>query len=159
MNRSNELTVDVWLGEVQNWYCNQNINEICCLEEMVKQAPPSLFLPYIDESKSQAIGYWLDACMRIHHHLNAQDSFEGAYAFLQFAYSKMQEMGSNIGHDLKVKKWCLQRMDALVVVLLEYCQCQDGEYWQSEAKTLIEAHVSFMTAQNHLNLSQEVAAG
>ncbi|MGF1866424.1 hypothetical protein L4D15_14355 [Enterovibrio norvegicus] len=151
-----EMTVNEWLSLAQQWYCNQNINEICCLEELVKHVPAALYDPHIDEAKSLAIGYWMDACMRIHHHSASLGEVDTAYGFLQFSYSKMQEMASDIRHELEVKKWCLQRMDTLIVVLLEFCQSQCAEYWQKEANTLIEAHVSFMTAQHHLNLSQEV---
>ncbi|MBE1273986.1 hypothetical protein [Enterovibrio baiacu] len=151
-----EMTVNEWLSLAQQWYCNQNINEMCCLEELVKHVPAALFDPHIDEAKSLAIGYWMDACMRIHHHEASLCEVEAAYGYLQFSYGKMQEMASDIRHELAVKKWCLQRMDTLIVVLLEFCQSQCEEYWQKEANSLIEAHVVFMTAQNHLNLSQEM---
>ncbi|KXF81106.1 hypothetical protein [Enterovibrio coralii] len=160
MTQSEEHVREIpeWLGCMQAWYCNQNINEMRGLESLVIEAPANLFAPCIDEDKSLGIGYWLDACVRLHHHLNSVDDRDGAYAFLQFAYSKMQEMGSNISHDIEVKKWCLKRMDALIVTLLEFCQRQQSSYWERESTSLIEAHVSYMTAQNHLNLSQELAA-
>lgn len=137
-NTQQAREIPEWLSCIQAWYCNQNINEMCCLETLVIEAPVHLFSPNIDEEKSLGIGYWLDACIRLHHHLNSVDDRDGSYAFLQFAYSKMQEMGSNISHDIEVKRWCLKWMDALVVTLLEFCQHQQSPFWEGEAILLLK---------------------
>lgn len=124
------------------------------MAHLVAEVPTSLFQPPVDETKSEALSYFLDACVRIRHHYHAQNEIDRAYSYIQFAYGKMQDMASQLGHDLEVRHWCLQRMDHLVVALMEFCNSQPQECWQAESKSLVEAHVSFMSAQHHLNLSE-----
>ncbi|RXJ73712.1 hypothetical protein CS022_08240 [Veronia nyctiphanis] len=149
--------IDHWLTDIKNWYCNQNINEMEKLAELAVNIPERIFSPHICQAKSESLGYWLDACIRTNHHLNALGKTDEAYSYIQFAYGKMQAMASDTEHEIEVRKWCLQRMDHLVVVLLEFCQSQTEAVWKQESTTLIEAHVSFMTAQNHMNLNHGAA--
>ncbi|MFD2177512.1 hypothetical protein [Veronia pacifica] len=145
--------IDYWLTDIKNWYCNQNINEMGRLLELVVEVPERIFTPHICQAKSESLGYWLDACIRTNHHLASMGKTDEAYSYIQFAYGKMQAMASNTEHEIDVRRWCMQRMDKLMIVLVEFCQHQQQPVWRQESSTLIDAHVTFMTAQNHMNMS------
>ncbi|MFA0196199.1 transcriptional regulator, partial [Vibrio artabrorum] len=73
---------------------------------------------------------------------------EKAYQYLMFAYGKLQAVTCNPKAEPALQEWCIQRIQHLCVLALEFANQQPEPRWQEESKQLIESHVRFMANQH-----------
>ncbi|WP_413112899.1 hypothetical protein [Thaumasiovibrio sp. DFM-14] len=112
-------------------------------------APNEIFTPPLTDIKQRAISEWYLVCVEISATFsnNAQEKQQ----WLQLAYAYLQKMAINTDYDAEVRKWCLLRLDRLIIALLEVCPQTN-----SDPTSLIEAHISFMGGQGHRNLPRHL---
>lgn len=133
-----------WLNHIHYWYQNKTEQKISDLQPLILHAPAQIWGPNLNPLQSKAIACWLDACLRQFEFYRDTDA-DKAMQYLNLAYARFQSCVAQSDCALELKGWCMQRMQQLMVLSLEYLnQQQDGEL---QSRGLIEAHVSFMT--NH----------
>lgn len=137
--------LDCWLKQIGNWYQQRKHDQGNQLEALILSPPDQIWGPHISDQQSKAIACWLDGCLRIYDH-SCSASPDKAFQYLQFAYSKLQQVVANPDSQLELKDWCMKRMQHLTVLSLEFCNQQPQSSWQTESHQLIEAHVQFMAA-------------
>lgn len=138
--------LDNWLKQIGIWYQQRKHDQGSKLQSLILSPPEQIWGPHISAQQSKAIACWLDGCIRIFT-LERERSPDKAFQYLQFAYSKLQQVVATAESDLELKDWCMKRMQHLTVLSLEFCNQQSNPSWQTVSHQLIEAHVQFMTAQ------------
>lgn len=138
--------LNIWLEQIELWYQTRKHDQGSNLESLILYPPDQVWGPIISERQSKAIACWLDGCLRLFQYQRYQRP-DKAYQYLQFAYSKLQQVTINPQSELELKDWCMKRMQNLIVLSLEFCTQQPNERWQAESSLLIENHVRFMAAQ------------
>ncbi|MCG7588445.1 hypothetical protein [Photobacterium sp. OFAV2-7] len=142
-----------WLAGIKSWYHPQQQSDIDILVNAVSHAPEEVFGLIESELHSEALAYWLDACTRLSYYYQDRQEIDKAFSYLQFAYAKLQDMACRPELDSDMKRWCLKKLDRMIVAIVEFCQRQCETKWQQESTQLIELHVMFMEGQNNLNLA------
>ncbi|WP_299013358.1 hypothetical protein [uncultured Photobacterium sp.] len=148
-----------WLTNIKRWYQPREHRNTNILVNAISNAPNAVFGPIETNEHSEALAYWLDACHRLSTYYQNKSGLDKAFSYLQFPYAKLQEMACNPELDMVMKRWCLKKLDRMIVAMTEFCQRQPDTRWQHENAQLIELHVSFMQGQNDLNLSYSSLAG
>lgn len=138
--------LDNWLKQIEYWYQNRKHDQGNQLESLILSPPDQIWGPFISVQQSKAIACWLDGCLRLFQQ-ERERSPDKAYQYLQFAYSKFQQVVVHYQSELELKDWCMKRMQNLVVLSLEFCTQQLSPSWQIESHQLIENHVRFMAQQ------------
>ncbi len=146
------LTFSQWLKEIEYWYDNDNPSNVKSLRIIVNAAPDSLFIPPFNQNKSDAIAYFVDACVRIKQNFQQNNSIDESYNYQQFCYAKLQSMACACQTDIPLKRWCVKKLDALVISMLEFCQQQGDPIWLQESENIIKLHAVFMNSLNDFNL-------
>lgn len=147
--------IECWLTQLKSDYARDLGNDIPTLCGAVSHVPTTIFSQIDTDVHSEALAYWFNACHRLsQRYLHCNDA-ELAYNYMQFAYSKLQELSSLPQQDPAMKRWCYKKLDRMIVSMMEFCQQQHGERWAQEGNDLIELHVMFMQGQQHLNLVYE----
>ncbi|WP_087019002.1 hypothetical protein [Thaumasiovibrio subtropicus] len=121
------------------------------LEGWLIATPKAIFDAPLTPLKQQAIGQWYMACMTCYRSNKSEP--KQAASWIQLAYSYLQVMASDQSHTHEVRLWCLQRLDHLIVALLE-CAQHSGE----NTEEAISAHIAFMSSQQHRNLPADLQA-
>lgn len=151
--------IQLWLSDIKSWYQPPTHSDPSILINAVNHAPDAIFDTVETHLHSEALVYWIDACQRLSIYYQNNGDIEKSYSYLQFCYAKLQEMACKPSLDVNMKRWCLKKLDRLIIRLMEFCQCQTDAKWQQESSMLIELHVSFMKGQNHLNLAYSSGSG
>ncbi|OAN11415.1 hypothetical protein A3K86_20950 [Photobacterium jeanii] len=146
----------LWLDNIKTWYqkpVSPQQRDIQTLIDALNHAPDIIFSDVSCEAHNEALAYWLDACQRLSFYYQDLPDSEKAFNYMQFGYAKLQSMvcDQQIAPDLK--RWCLKKLDRMIVAMMEFCQQQPDSKWQQESTQLIDLHVAFMESQNNLNLS------
>lgn len=145
-------TIEYWLEELKNLALSTH-NDAAANAQLLNEAPPTLFGPVVSPNQIEAIAYWLEVCCRLsafHQHLGNN---ELAFQYQQFSYSKIQELTTVPGQDSAIQRWCIKKLEQMVVNMLEFCQQQPHPAWQNESIHLVDTHVHFMQQLSHQNLS------
>lgn len=145
-------TIEDWLEALKNADLSANWDD-AANAKLLNEAPPALFGQIVCPSQNEAIAYWLEVCCRLiafHQHAG---NVELAYQYQQFSYSKVQALTIVADQDTTIQRWCIKKLDRMVVTMLEFCQQQPHPTWQDESKLLIESHIHFMQQLSHQNLS------
>ncbi|SMY33764.1 hypothetical protein PMAL9190_01223 [Photobacterium malacitanum] len=148
--------IQVWLTTIKAWYSEDNPNNIPPLIAIITTTPAALFTTpehnnIGDHQQEEALAYWLDGCQKIcqfYHHQQPQLAF----TYIQLPYAKLQALVCDPQQSATTKRWGLKKLDTVIVTLLEFCQSQPQPQWQQQSQDLIDLHVTFMAAQQHLNL-------
>ncbi|PSW20096.1 hypothetical protein C9I98_08530 [Photobacterium sanctipauli] len=151
--------IQVWLDQVKVWYFATSTNGVSgirddtILVEAINNTPTGMFVSVDSHLHSEAIAYWLDACLQLSNTYQHQGKIDLAFSYLQFAYSKVQEMATTQDQDPDMKRWCLKKLDTMIVGLMEFCQRQHEDKWHQQSIELVNFHVLFMEGQYHQNLA------
>lgn len=151
-----------WLAEIKAWYREDNPNNIPPLIAIITATPAYLFTTsdldkaanknsHNDHLREEALAYWLDGCQKICQ-FHRQQQPQLAFTYIQLPYAKLQALVCDPQQSTAIKRWGLKKLDSIIVSLLEFCQCQQQQHWQQQSSDLIDLHVIFMAAQQHLNL-------
>lgn len=151
--------IQSWLTSIKSWYQPQLHPDYDILISGVNQAPRAIFESIDTELHSEALAYWIDACRRLSFYYLDNGDLDKSYSYLQFSYARLQEMACKPTLSSEMKRWCLKRLDRMVLTMMEFCQRQPGKQWQQETTRLIELHVCFMEGQNNLNLAYPSGSG
>lgn len=170
--------LQLWLTTIKTWYNEENANNIPPLIAIITATPACLFtIPntdiHVQQNNEEAMAYWLDSCHKISQ-FHCQQQPQLAFAYLQLPYAKLQALVCDPQQSATTKRWGLKKLDNIMITLLEFCQCQpphsqpqqysqaqqpqqhsqaqQPQYWQQQGRDLIDLHVQFMAAQQHLNL-------
>ncbi|MBC7001541.1 hypothetical protein BIZ37_03135 [Photobacterium sp. BZF1] len=148
----NKHNVDCWLKSVSklDLKLKSDINPAI---QLLNGAPPVIFGPVITETQNEAIAYWLELCQQLVNFYQNNGDYELAFRYKQFCYSKLQALAIAPQQDAAIKRWCIKKLEIMVINMLEFCQQQSTVVWQNESQQLIDAHVHFMQSMNHQNLS------
>lgn len=144
-------TIEDWLEELKNEALNANWDE-AANARLLNETPTALFGLVVGPKHSEAIAYWLDVCCQLstfHQHAGNVDL---AFQYQQFSYSKIQALATVPNQEAAIKRWCIKKLELMVVSMLEFCQQQPHLAWQNESKLLIDSHVYFMQQLSHQNL-------
>lgn len=146
--------LQLWLTTIKTWYSDENPNNIKPLIAIISATPISLFTvadPNTHSQNEEALAYWLDGCDKISRFYRQQQP-ELAFTYIQLPYAKLQALICDPQQSATTKRWSLKKLDHIIVTLLEFCQYQQLQHWQQQSDDLIDLHVIFMAAQQHLNL-------
>ena len=150
--------LQLWVATIKTWYSENNPHSLEPLIAIISATPASLFTaPEIHQNKQdnhkyeEGLAYWLDGCQKISQ-FHRQQQPELAFTYLQLPYAKLQALICDPQQSATTKRWSLKKLDSIIVKLLEFCQCQQPQHWQQQSRDLIDLHVIFMAAQQHLNL-------
>lgn len=138
--------LESWIEQIEMWYRHRKHDQGSDLERLLQQAPQEIWGPTISDRQSKAMACWLDGCLRVFQHERYQAPTK-AYQYLQFASSKLEQVAANPVSELKLRDWCIKRLQHLMVLSVEFCNQQPQARWQTESYQLIEAHIHFMAAQ------------
>ncbi|CEO40911.1 hypothetical protein C0Z01_16225 [Photobacterium kishitanii] len=155
--------LQLWLASIKAWYLEDNPNNIAPLITIITATPTDLFTTSDpnkvvsnnnlrnDHQHEEALAYWLDGCQKIcQYHRQQQPQL--AFTYIQLPYAKLQALVCDPQQSAAIKRWGLKKLDSIIVTLLEFCQGQQQQHWQQQSNDLIDLHVIFMAAQQHLNL-------
>ncbi|PSW16038.1 hypothetical protein C9J01_03250 [Photobacterium rosenbergii] len=148
----NKHNVDCWLKSVSklDLKLKSDINPAI---QLLNGAPQVIFGPVITESQNEDIAYWLELCQQLVNFYQNNGDYELAFRYKQFCYSKLQALAIAPQQDEAIKRWCIKKLEIMIINMLEYCQQQPTVVWQNESQQLIDAHVHYMQSMNHQNLS------
>lgn len=142
-----------WLEQLKA-FDEVNITDAApCLEKLINQPPADIFGPVLTPVHSEALAYWFHVCQRLSGMYLHADKPDKAYSYLQFSYSKLQQLACLPQQDPAMKRWCLIKMDRMIVSMLEFCQHQPLPAWQQESNHLVDLHVRFMQANRPITLT------
>ncbi len=142
------MNLNIWQDQISNWYESRKHDQVEQLEMILYQVPDSVFGPELSDEQSKAIACWLDGCLRIFAHLRSREH-QQAYQTLLYACAKLEQAACTPVNDVLIKDWCLKRLQHLTVLALEFCnQQRDQSYWQEQANSLINSHITVMRALN-----------
>lgn len=147
-----------WLDNIKVWYQTPSPpqqRDIQTLIDALNHAPDIIFTDVSCELHNEALAYWLDACQRLSFYYQDLPNIEKAFSYMQFGYAKLQCMICDQALEPDLKRWCLKKLDRMIVAMMEFCQQQNSQQWLDESTQLINLHVTFMEGQNNLNLSYE----
>ncbi|PSU74752.1 hypothetical protein [Photobacterium phosphoreum] len=158
--------LQLWLVTIKAWYREDKPNNITSLSSIIATTPTALFTASKlnnpathqhthHDQQEEALAYWLDGCQKIcHFHSKQQPQL--AFTYIQLPYAKLQALVCDPQQNATTKRWGLKKLDTIIVTLLEFCQNQQQysqlQSWQQQSRDLIDLHVIFMAAQQHLNL-------
>ena len=142
-----------WLDQLKVHLQLESENGIPSLVHAVNHTPEAVFGPIYTEQHSEALAYWFAACQQLHRRYQQQGDSERAYSYQQFAYSKLQALVSDPQQDPAMTRWCLKKLDRMIISMMEFCQQQSTDRWQQEGAALVELHVIYMQGQQHMNLA------
>ncbi|PSU36237.1 hypothetical protein [Photobacterium lutimaris] len=145
-------TITHWLEELKSVALSASWDE-AANARLLNEAPSSLFGRVVNPTQSEAVAYWLDVCCRLSAYHQHAGNVDLAFRYQQFSYSKIQALASEPNQDTAIQRWCIKKLERMVVSMLEFCQQQPHPAWQNESKHLIESHVHFMQMLSHQNLS------
>ncbi|MBY5948327.1 hypothetical protein [Photobacterium rosenbergii] len=148
----NKHNFDCWLNSVSKLDLKLN-SDIHPAIQLLNDAPQVMFGPVITESQNEAIAYWLELCQQLVNFYQNNGDYELAFRYKQFCYSKLQALAIAPQQDEAIKRWCIKKLEIMVINMLEYCQQRSTLDWQNESQQLINDHVHFMQSMNHQNLS------
>ncbi|GHA35193.1 hypothetical protein ACFFLZ_07065 [Photobacterium aphoticum] len=151
-----QLKADLRLLHTPSQRANQADNQAkgqSRLVYAVSHTPAAIFGPIHTEQHSEALAYWFEACQQLHRLYHLQGDSDMAYSYQQFAYSKLQALASDPEQDTAMKRWCLKKLDRMVVSMMEFCQQQSSPQWEQEGAALVELHVLYMQGQQHMNMA------
>ncbi|MEC6908014.1 hypothetical protein VXS04_10070 [Photobacterium piscicola] len=150
--------LQLWVATIKTWYSENNPHNLEPLIAIISATPASLFTaPEMPQNKQdnhkyeEALAYWLDGCKKISQ-FHRQQQPDLAFTYLKLPYAKLQALICDPQQSATTKRWGLKKLDSIIVTLLEFCQCQQPLHWQQQSRDLIDLHVIFMAAQQHLNL-------
>ncbi|MBY3787839.1 hypothetical protein [Photobacterium carnosum] len=155
--------LQLWIATIKTWYREDNPHNIEPLIAIISATPARLFTaPDLNPNKQnnhnyeEALAYWLDGCQKISQ-FHRQQQPELAFTYIQLPYAKLQALICDPQQGATTKRWGLKKLDSIIIKLLEFCQYQQPQHWQSQhwqqqRRDLIDLHVIFMAAQQHLNL-------
>ncbi|MCQ1056866.1 hypothetical protein LRP52_02120 [Photobacterium sp. ZSDE20] len=154
-------TIESWLKEVKSltlstrWHAANNTNwDEASTARLLNEAPASLFGSIVSLNQSEAIAYWLDVCCQLSAFHQRSGNVDLAFQYQQFSYSKIQVLATVPNQDPAMRRWCIKKLECMVVDMLEFCQHQPHPPdWQKIRKHLIDTHVHFMQQLSHQNLS------
>ncbi|USD64624.1 transcriptional regulator [Vibrio sp. SCSIO 43136] len=132
-----------WQQEVSAWYLAKQHHQAEKLVNLVLDPPEEIWGPMITDGQSKAIACWLDASLRLYRHYLAQQNAHKGYQYLNFAYSKLQQVYCNLSCQLELRQWAKQRLEHLIVLMLELCSQHD---WHQEANQQIDCHVRLLAS-------------
>lgn len=146
------MTLHCWLESVKGWYQPNHSHDFSELVTLIQQTPSSMMNELDNETGSEALAYWLDACFRLTKYYQHQGYNEQAFGYIQLSYAKLQAVVCDASYSAELKRWSLKKLDRIIVAMVEFCQHQTDPQWQQESVQLINLHVAFMESQQHLNL-------
>ena len=148
----NKNSIDMWLKRVSklNLDLHGDINPVI---QLLNDAPQVMFGPIISESQNEAVAYWLELCRRLEYFYQQVGDTVLAFRYKQFCYYKMQALAVAPEQDEAVKRWCIKKLELMIINMLELCHQQAQTSWQEESQRLVNDHVNFMQSINHQNLS------
>ncbi|MGF1703834.1 hypothetical protein L4D09_26440 [Photobacterium makurazakiensis] len=145
--------IQSWMNQLTPWYKTNGHCDKSILINAINSAPNSIFTSIDSQLHSDALAYWLDACLTLSHIYQNTGNIEQAFSYRQFAYSKVQEVATLPNQSQNMKRWSLKKLDSMIVGLMAFCQQQQQEKWQHECVDLVNYHVLFMEGQYHQNLA------
>ncbi|MGF1682822.1 hypothetical protein [Photobacterium minamisatsumaniensis] len=145
--------IQSWIDQLTPWYKTNGRCDKSILIETISNAPNSIFTSIDSQLHSEALAYWLDACLTLSRIYQNIGNIELAFSYLQFAYSKVQEVATTPNQSPNMKRWGLKKLDCMIIDLMAFCQQQQQEKWQQECADLVNCHVLFMKGQFHQNLA------
>jgi len=141
-----------WQSQISNWYQLGKHDQVDTLIPLIMHPPKEIWGPSVSLEQGKALACWLDGCLRIYQYQLDQNNKQGAYEYLNFAYAKLQAVACEPETDRELKIWALERLDQLIVALLEHCsRC----HWTKECESQVESYIHFMAAQQHIRLLDE----
>ncbi|MGR5064750.1 hypothetical protein [Photobacterium sp. DNB22_13_2] len=146
-------TIEYWLEELKkNVALNASWDE-SAVTQLLNEAPPTLFGEVVNPKRSEAIAYWLDVCRRLSLFHQKSGNFDLAFQYQQFYYSKIQMLATVPDQDPATQRWCVKKLEHMIVNMLELCQQHPHPNRQKQSKQLIDSHIFFMQQLSHQNLS------
>ncbi|USD67493.1 transcriptional regulator [Vibrio sp. SCSIO 43136] len=150
-----------WQQQISQWYDTQSQSadhpdsrmhdQVEALIPLIMHPPESLWGPDATPEQGRALACWLDGCLRIYQSYLDEGRDMSAYQYLNFGYAKMQAIASDAMTDRVIKLWAIERLDHLIVLVLELCsRC----HWLSECETQVEGHIHFMAALHSVELEE-----
>lgn len=140
------LSLNNWVEKISVWYQSGKHDQVRELISLIIDPPNAIWGPQINTLQSKAIACWLDGNLRLFNHYQSQGEADIAYQYLSFAYAKLQAVICNPLTDIELKRWSVQRIQQLTVVMLEFCNQQSEQRWNEESMVQVDNHVSFMLA-------------
>ena len=142
-----------WLHNIKIWYRPNQSRNIDILIQAVSHPPEAIFVFTDSDTNSEALSYWFDACHRLSFYYQDKGNNELAFSYLQLAYAKLQGMVCHHTLNGDMMRWCLKKLDRMIISMMEFCQRQHDPKWQQESMQLIDLHIAFMAGQNNVNLA------
>ncbi|MBM7034933.1 transcriptional regulator [Vibrio ulleungensis] len=149
------LNKELWQEAVSNWYQSRKHDQVEDLLPLLQSPPNEIWGPALSSFQQKGLTCWLDGCLRAHQHFSSTGHPDDSYQYLNFAIAKLQQVASDSDVDIEIKTWCVQRLDQLIILALEFCS-EQGDEWKQEQFDQIEAHVKFMTRYPYKQKNGEV---
>ena len=137
---------NIWLNNIRACYKSSEIN-YQALRNSVHHPPEILFTLPLSEDHDEPIAYWLEGCQSLCHYDLSHDNTEQAFGYLQYAYSKLQQLLISTPTNNHNYRWCYKKLTLLLVAQLEFCQQQTSPHWQMESHAIIEFHILFLNGR------------